>query len=335
MSQGGVSDGGAPVQRVEEVEVGPLVEGRHLVVRKEDGAKLYIGESAAAALRPSDLLLRGLEVLSFRPIDVEEMTVEHAAGEARVQRFSQSGPNITLLEPKAKGVTADKGFADGAIAAFVRLQALRWVAEEPEPTFGLAAPRFVIRAKVAPGGSDAQTVVLSLGARADDGVYATMKGDPAVFLLPLAIEDSFDRTFVSRNAFDVQPADIDRIELTSGASSAVLVRDGRQLRWSGKSQALSSELEKALTKLSPITAVGIGPAKPEHGFAEPGLRFVVTPRKSSDPDALAPKAIQFTFGAGGSLDSAPVRYGRRDDIDATYALPQPAVKRLIELVEQK
>lgn len=332
VSQGGLAGPDGPLQRVEEVLVGPLVDGRHLAIRKEDGAKLYIGESAAAALRPSDLLLRGLDVISYRPIDVEEMTIEHGA---TVQRFKQSGPEVTLLEPKARGVTADNGFAQGAIAAFVQLQAVRWVAEQPEPTFGLGTPRFVIRAKVAPGGSDERTLVLSLGARTDDGVYAALKGDDAVFLLPLAIEDSFDRTFVSRNAFGILPADAERIEIEAGDSSAVLARDGRQLRWTGKSESLSSELEKALGKLLPLTAVGVGPARAEHGLAEPTLRITLTPRKASEADAQAPKAIRFVFGAGSAIDGTPVRYARRDDIDATFALPQGAVNRLVELIATK
>lgn len=330
VSQGGAKtqDGKIP-ERVEELDVGPEVDGKHLVIRKEDGAKLYIGAAAATSLRPSDLLLRSPVVIDMKPMDLEELTVERGADK---QTLTQSGPDITLIEPKGKGLVADRTSTSRAISAFVQIEALRWVSEKVEPAFGLDAPRFIVRGKYSEESTKERNVVLKLGAPTDDGVYASLSTQEGVFLVKLDYEDAFATSFVSRDSFSVMPGMSDRIEIeTKSGAKADLVRDGRQLRWKGKSDARVGELEKELTNLDAIAVVSVGEPTKDEGFEEPGLKLVVTPRKSVGDGEPSP-VFHVVFGGTGVVDGVTVRYVRRDDIEATFGVPMVNVRRIERLI---
>lgn len=329
VSQGGATEGGKIPQRVEDIEVGPEVDGKHLVLRKEDGAKLYIGAAAATSLRPSDLLLRSAQVVDRRPMDILEMTVTH---DGESETFSQSGPDLTMVSPKGRGLQVDRAIANRAMGAFVSLQATRWVADQTQPSFALDKPRYVVQVKLAASDEEKEkTLELTLGALTDDGVYATISGLSGVFLVPRSLEEAFDKSFVSREAFSVNPGTSDRIEIEAAGTTVELTREGRQLRWKGQSDARASELEKEILELSALVAVDVGAPSSKHGLEQPVVRITVTPRKNAQ-DAGDPKAIVLSIGAAGAIEGVPIRYARRDDVDATYVVSLASVKRIEDLV---
>ncbi|NUP05545.1 MAG: DUF4340 domain-containing protein [Polyangiaceae bacterium] len=337
ISQGGATENGDVPKREELVEVGPAVDGKHLVIRHEDGAKLYIGAAAASSLQPSDLLLKSTQIIDRNSADVLELRVQH--GDER-QVFTQSGQDLTLVEPKGQGLEADRAIATRAMGAFVTLQAIRWVSSTVEPNFALDHPRYVIQAKL--GASDdhaAATLELKLGAFTDDGVYASLSSETGVFLVPRNLEEAFERSFVSREAFALNPGAADKIEIEAGTTTVTLVRDGRQLRLraaggSTKSDARAAEIEKELLGLDAIFAVRAGPAAADQGLEQPAMKIRITPRKNPQ-DAEDPKTIVVSIGGAGALQGVPIRYARRDDIDATYAVSLMDVKRLEDLVSGK
>jgi hypothetical protein len=332
VSQGPIPEAGVHPERVEELEIGPEQEGRHLVIRKEDGAKLWIGSATYASLRPSDLLLRGTQILSRKSTDVTELVIQR--GSSR-QALKQADPELTLVEPKGDGLGVDRAIANRAMGALVNLQAVRWVSEDVLPAHGLDAPRFVIEAKLGESESaPAETVTLKLGALADDGVYATISKETGVFLVPRALEEAFERSVISREAFRFDPSSADALEVDLGTEKASLTRDGRQLRWKGRSDARAAELEKELIALDALIAVGAGAPEGDHGMDAPVLKITITPRKDPE-DAELPKVVTLTVGAAGTYDGVPIRYARRSGVDATYAVSLPTVRRILELVGGK
>lgn len=335
VSQGGAKtkEGNIP-ERIEELDIGPELDGKHLVIRKEDGAKLYIGAAAATSLRPSDLLLRSAVVSDMKPMDLEELTVERPDRDhgTQQQTITQSGPDITLVEPKGTGLVADRTSTSRAISAFVQIEALRWVSEKVEPAFGLDSPRFVVRGKYSEESTKERTVVLKLGAPTDDGVYASLSNQEGVFLVKRDYEEAFATSFVSRDSFSIVPSMSDRIEFeTRSGVKADLVRDGRQLRWKGKSDARAGELEKELTALDAIAVVSVGAPAKEEGFEEAGLKMTVTPRKSVGDGEPSP-VFHVVFGGTGVVDGVTVRFVRRDDVEATFGVPLAGVRRIERLV---
>jgi len=332
-SQGGIKEGGGTIERTEDLEVGPLKDGKHLILRKEDGALIFIGDAAASVLRPSDLLLRDVDVVDISTLDIEDVSIEHGNEK---QRFSRAESSYSLLLPKGKGLRADDGFAGSAVTTLAKLSAKRWVAEEPTPAFGLSTPRFTISATISKDPQAPErpiSIKLLLGARTDDGTYATVSTQKGVFLVEHKVEETFDRSFIARDAFAITTATADQIEIQSGSKRVKLVRDGRQLRLEGGSETRAAELEKALSQLMPIRALSSGPSRAEQGLAEPSLKIKITRRKGSTDDAALPSEIQIGIGVGDTFDGVGIRYARRDDVDATFLVPIAAASRLVSLTE--
>ncbi len=334
-SQGGVVKGGGVHERTEELEIGPAVSGKHIVLRKEDNTLLVIGDSAASALKPSDLLLRDVSLVDVRAIDIEAVTVEHGANK---QRFTRSEASFSLELPKGTGLRADDGMAGSAVTAIEQLTAKRWVAEQAEPSFGLATPRFTITASIAKSPQEPErptSLTLLLGARSDDGIYASISTQKGVFLVDQRVEDVFDTSFIARDAFSIVTADAERIEIREGPKKATLVRDGRQLRLEGGNESRAADLEKALSQLLPVRALASGPPTPELGLGDPSLKIKVVRKKNKAADDGQPQTVSFAFGAGETFDGVGVRYARRDDVDATYLVPVAAVNRVTSMLDAK
>jgi hypothetical protein len=328
VSVGGLTPDGRTAERKEEIEIGPAKDGGFLALRKEDGAKLLIGDVAAGAFTSSDLVLRDPTVLALRADDVELLTVEEAG---RVQRVERDGGDFRLLEPKGKGLEADGSFAADAMASLAKLTAVRWVAAEADASFGLAEPRVRAVARLAEGaGGDpkGREIAVRIGAVTDDGAYAQIEGKREVFIAPKRFVDTLRRSFVSRSAFHVAPEVLSEIEIARGDKTLKLVRDGKQLRAQGGGTAQAAEVQEALSKLFPMTAVSVGPPPEAQGFSKPTLTIRMTFRKSPDDPPDAPAHATITVGAAETWDEVPTYYARRDGIDATYAVPQQPVKKL-------
>jgi hypothetical protein len=331
-SQGGASVEGKVPERLEELVVGAPDGDRVVVLRREDGQKLALDRATAALFAPSDLLLRDTTILAYAPINLEELVVER--GDKR-QVLRRSGPGFTLVEPKARGVVADEPFALEAFNGLAGLTASRWIAEAPESLHGLDQPRLVVKGKIVEGDGAERLVELLVGARSDEGFYASVsvpreEGQPpidGVFLLPFERVGAFSRSFASREAFSLQLAKADRVDIRLDGKSLELVRAGRQLTLSGGSSARASTVEKVLGELSALRAVAIGPPPAKLGFDAPGLELVVTPRKGSGDDSGGAK-VTFQFGHVDSVDGVGVVYARRDDIDVTYVVSELQYQRV-------
>lgn len=328
-SQGGIAEGGGAVTRVEELEVGQLPNGKLLVLRKEDGTRILLDEAVGSVFTPSDLLLRELTVVDARPLDISSLSVEHDGVRQRIAR--QDG-ELVMLEPKGTGLTPDEIFSLTAFNVFSKLKATRWVAEEAKPSFGLDKPRFRIEAEI-DDGDGKKTLAVLLGAKTDDGVYAKLDGQPGVFFVDGFTEGAFDKNFVSREALKIDPAALDSVTLVAGGARLRLARKGRQLAIEGGSEAKSQEVVKALEEIAALTAVSTGPAKKEYGLDAPGLSIELVARKNSAGDRGG--SVKIVFGASDTVGQSVVRYARRGDVDATFAVPALSVERLVSLVERR
>jgi hypothetical protein len=192
-SAGGAMPGTSDVDRAEDIAIYPAKPDkdqpellRSTVLRKEDGRKLFVSASLLHAYAANDLLVRDLSVMKELPDDVTDLTIE-APGRKQVVKRTDHG--FDLLEPKARGLLADTGFAANLANSVARIETARWVAEKDDGTFGLGSPRVsIVAAIAAKGDKPARTVHVSIGARTDEGSYAKIDTDPAVFLAPRSLE---------------------------------------------------------------------------------------------------------------------------------------------------
>ncbi len=324
VSQGGVSPTGETSERKEELAVYPPKDGMSLVVRKEDGRTLQVPAAAALAFTVSDLLVRDLEVVKLRPSDIEAISI---VGGGKSQRFKRDGSGLALLEPKGKGLAIDLGLGMDIIEKLAVLKTTRWVAEHDDGAFGLGTPRFTIEITTdsTPDGGPPTPVSLLIGARTDDGSYAKLASDPAVFLVPRELEEQVSQWLLSRTDFLVPIADIEKLKLeTDEGQSLLLAREGAALRVVGgkdkRALDVAADVQQSLDDLIPLSAVSIGAAVDHQGLKKPTLTIECTTSKG---------VITYQVGAGDTYEGTSVFYVRRSDIDATFVVPQSAVRPLL------
>jgi hypothetical protein len=327
ISQGGIDESGGLAERTEEIDIGPKDGDRRVAFRHEDGAAVSIGVDAALAFESAQLLLLDRHVMTFRRPAVASFTIER--GELR-QELTRNGSDFDFASPKGEGLLVDQAWATEALDALSALTAERFVAEKADASFGLEPPRAKIVIELdASSATPKQTLTLLLGNATDDGPYAQLAGKPEVFIAPGPVASLASRLFVSRASFSVRPSELERLVLRSSGKTSTLVRDGSRLIVEGHpADAAASEISQAIDDLVALEAVSVGAAKPEHGLEAATLTITVTPRRTTD-DVAAPKPVTLTFGASDTLRGEGIRYARRSDVDATFAVSAGAVRRVM------
>ncbi|HTJ80535.1 MAG TPA: DUF4340 domain-containing protein, partial [Polyangiaceae bacterium] len=324
-SQGGLDEQNNIAERMEEILLGERDGDVHVAVRKEDGEHMAIGTDAALAFGSAHLLLMDRRVASFTSAAVA--TIEIARGTAK-ERLTRDGSSYVLEAPKGEGLVADQAFATELVDMLSTLTAQRFVADGADPSMVLDPPRTKITVTFDPVTSNAPPLTLLLGATTDDGPYAMIEGKPGVFIAPEGVTALASRWLVSRASFPIAPSELDAVKIEVGGKSLSLTRDGSRLVVEGHpADTAASDVAEALDALDPIEAVSVGPPSPDQGLGSPALTMTLTPRRRGAEEA-PPKPVRFTFGATDTLRGESIRYGRRDDVDATFAIPAGAVKRL-------
>ena len=322
--------GGADLERVETIEIGApqgdVVHARRL----EDGAILAFPADKVAALMPSEVVLRDAAVLDLPRDQVRALTVQ--AGGGRVQRLARGSSGWTFSEGKVAGLAPDVGFVEDIVDTLATLEAVRWVAEKDDGTFGLDRPRFTLELKVAENETAAGKVVrVELGAATKDGVFARVGDDPAVFVAPRLLEEAAGRWLFDRQALVVDEGALVRVE-AAGEGGKPLVAERTGDAWTSASgPEVAATLRAAVTGL--VTEGVVATGRPDKSFGLDKPRLVLT--VVADPEQGAPKGAprrkrKISFGAGDSFRGTSVVYARRDDIDATFAVPLGKVRALFE-----
>ena len=338
LSQGGLGPGGGHVERTEELSIYPASEGSQVVLRKEDQRALKVAVAATRAFAVSDLLVRDLKLFSLKPDDLDSVSVD---GGGKKQRIERQKDGVTLVEPKGKGLHADVGFVSALLEKIAGLETTAWVADRDDGSFGLGTPRFTIEAHTAAiSKADAgppETITILLGAKTDDGSYAKLGSDPAVFIAPPELEHAASTWLVSRSDFLVPTSSIDRLTLIgTDAKKLELVRDGKELRvttgtdprpaptHAGSEKRrleLAADVGQAFDALIPLAAVSIGEPLEHQGFKKPALTIEI---------AMPSGKSTITLGASDTFEGTTVYYARRNDVDATYVVPRSEAQTLID-----
>jgi hypothetical protein len=189
----------------ESVELGALApDGTAIARRADDGAVLSLSRAAARRFEPHPVALRG-RLLWQPPFDAASVVgVDETCGKTR--------QTLVLVDHRWMSGRVDVDPVAAAemtqIAAHARAEA--WVTENDDGGFGFDSPGActvrlrlagvgpvpVARAHSSPtneSGRDdlGRTVALSFGATGDGGIYARVDGDPAVFVAPTALRETF------------------------------------------------------------------------------------------------------------------------------------------------
>jgi hypothetical protein len=313
-------------ERIETVSIGPARDGRRAVRRAEDGAGLWVPDASVRPLLLGALMLQDRKIIDVATEKVREVAILRPG--APTQRVRRTGSGVELVEPRGTGLAADEPWGRDLLDRCAQLTAVRWVAETDDGSFGVAVPHITLEIHVEdelgkPESERTERVVL--GTPTDDGPFARIVGKDAVFLASPDLARATRRLIVDRASFSIRTDDVKRVLLRAGDGPAVELvrRDGALLPPSPDAAASTraAKLREALDELSAIAAVTLDEAK-EQGLETPVLAIEVTPTEG--------RPFRVAIGAADVTDGVSVHFARRSDVGATFAVPQSAVRALLE-----
>jgi hypothetical protein len=263
------------------------------------------------------LSLRSRKVIDEPVGHVQRIEIE-STGIHQILRRSSSG-SFTLEEPK--NLAVDPSLANDIAEALAQLRAERWVAEEDDGSFGLAAPRAKYQI-----GTEGATIRIETGRATSGGVFARRSDSRGIFVLPEATERTIETWAIDRSYFVIDPAEVQRVVLEHAAQRSVLEPS------TGPDAATSAErFEIVKTMLAEARAEGLvhlGPPRKEEGFDKPLLTLSI---RRAPPSPASPSTIKITIGRGDVWRDNNVFYVRRDGIDATFAIAQSKLRPVLDM----
>ncbi|HVW28384.1 MAG TPA: DUF4340 domain-containing protein [Polyangiaceae bacterium] len=303
----------------------PAPDGHVYAERAQDGVILELDREAARGLIADASLVRSRTLLDLPIADVARVEIEGTPPQT-LER-SESG-NLSLVAPA--GFQVDGALGLELCDAARNLTADKWVADKDDGSFGLEHP--VLRAKLSfrkDGKIDEH--VLRVGRQTASGYFATLEGDPGVFVLPRRVYETLTTLVVDRGPFMIDPAVTTKITLRTHDRGVTLERRGDEFVQTDPGEPLPPDsirrIIDTLSSLRAEAAVDVGPARPEQGFDHPALTVRVE-REPGHPEK--PQVTAFSVGAGDSWRGISIHYARVDGGQATYAIARSAIRTLID-----
>ena len=306
----------------------PDDEGKVFALRKQDGAVMELGPETARALMPDATLIKSRSVLTLDKADLATIRID--AGEIK-QRVSQDETQtFTLQEPK--GLSHDGRIVSDLVTSLISLTAERWVSDEADGSFGLARPSAVVTLDVGAKDGGVMTRKLTLGGPAPGGVYASLDGDPGVFILNKRVDETVKTWFIDRSYLMVDTSEVVTLKLERGERTLELRKDGDRFLQFGEGARLEgdaiSTVVGALKVMLTEAAAHLGPARPIEGLAQPSL-VVRVERVQARGERSKPVVLR--FGAGDSWRDTSIFYARRDGIDVTFVVARSRLQRILDV----
>lgn len=308
----------------------PDADGKVYVRREADGGVLELGREAARLLAPDSTLVRKREVLNLDRQDLKRLTIEAESAFGRISQTLDRAEDgsYELVKPAKFG--HDSGLVSEVVDGLLTLEAERWVADEDDGSFGLAKPSARLKLETYPrGDKKARTFELVIGADTSGGAYASVVGDPAVFVLPRTTQQAIGTWLIDRSLLMLDPNEVVRITLKRGDQTWVLKKDGD--RFVVESGDLAADKVAQIVELLSVTraeaALHLGAPRPQEGFREPSL-IVDAERLPARGERSTP--VHLEFGAGDAWRGTSVYYARRKGFDCTFAVARGRVQPILD-----
>ncbi|HEX4334818.1 MAG TPA: DUF4340 domain-containing protein [Polyangiaceae bacterium] len=304
----------------------PTADGRIYAERAQDGVVLELGREAARGLVADASLVRSRTVLDLPITDVARVEIDGTP--SQILDRAESGV-LTLVAPK--GFLVDGALGLELCDGVRNITADRWVADRDDGTFGLEHPSLRAKLSVRTKDGKLDEHVLVLGRQTASGFFATMEGDPGVFVLPRRLHETLTTLVLDRSALMMDPAITAKVTVLAKDRGAVFERRGDEFVQTDSGEPLSNEAIRkiidTLSSLSAEAAVDVGPARKEQGFDRPELTVKIE-REPGHPEK--PPSTTFSVGAGDSWRGISVHYARVEGVQATYAVARSAVRALVD-----
>lgn len=292
--------------------------GSLLVYREQDGVILRIPRELARGFAVDSTLLYARKLTEFGLSSFVSAEVENKQSKQVLRRVNDG---LRLEEPK--GFEADGALSSDLVQTLGALSAERFVADHDDGSFGLQRSSLRVRFAFKDGEGVKVEHDLRFGDETALGVFATLRDDGPVFVLPRAVRDTCQLSLLNRSVFPASSDAFNSITLEAHGRSVQLTRRGERFlvaKAGSFPQDRVPELLDAFGNLRAEAALHSGPALPSEGFSAPFLSIRLLPRQGA--------AQTLSFGAGDSWRSTSVFYMRVSDVDATFVIAQSKVRAL-------
>jgi hypothetical protein len=300
----------------EVVEVGAAAaDGSAVLRRVDDGALVTLPRAAARRFVPHPVVLRARSPWRA-PFDAASVVAIDDTCTPAPGRLELHGSAWTMRAPGGQAV--DGAWLVDLTGSLARAKADAWIAEADDGEFGFAgrdacAVTLTLAAAAEDGGP--RRVALTFGAAGDGGFYARAQDDSAVFVAPATLRRSVAHPAIDRSS----------VRVDARAGSVVTVTHGVERRSFGPEIADGDRLAGAVASLHAESALHAGAPARDEGFDRPTLEIVAG--SPGDGDAAPERRI--VVGAETQVDGADAYFARVSGVDATFAVPAPAVAAIL------
>ncbi len=308
----------------------PDADGNVYVLREADGGVLKLGRQAARLLKPDSTLVRKREVLDLDRQDLKSVHIDADSPFGRISQTLNRAEDGTYALVKPPKFGHDSGLVSDVVDGLLTLNAERWVADEDDGSFGLSSPSARVKLTTYPHGeAKSRSVELVVGAEASGGAYASMVGDPAVFVLPRTTQQAIETWLIDRSLLMLDPNEVERITLKRRDQTWVIKKDGE--RFVVESGDLAPDKVAQIMDLFAVAraeaALHLGAPRPQEGFREPSL-VVDVERLPARGERSSP--VHLEFGAGDAWRGTSIYYARRKGYDCTFAIARGRVQPILD-----
>ena len=324
------------------------VDGDGVWVRRGDEAQIVrYPEAAAELVAAPSIRFRDRALVhdaegSAQRLRIVRTPEDGARSEEIVQRDGSGWEVAAPIE-----VDADRIATRDVVRALASLTAVRFAAADAAPEHGLDRPRVEVTAtfrgalpteddeeeggehdhdhgeeEPAADGPERE-VVLRIGAATDDGSFARLGDDPAVFVIAPGLVQDLIGPLASRDLLATEPGDLETLAIVRGAERIELRREGDA--WTaGTGPADVARTQLIMDRLGSLRAVGTTSYSPAAAaFASPTLVIEVTRRAGEG-------SHQIVVGAVGEPGEAGWYHARRSDLAVGYRLGATVVRSYLE-----
>ena len=308
----------ATEDRTETVALGAVTSEGAYLRRDDEPAILIVPAAAAADLEPSVARLRPRQLLELDASDITELAIRR---QAATERLTREGEGWALTAPLTMPA------ADAEVRAVVRdladLRAVRFVADRAQPDHGLDAPRVDLTFTAREDG-DAVEHRLRLGRATDEGAFARLDGDSAVFLVEPGLARGLAGPLVPRDLLATSRYEVTEVQVSEGERTVRLRND--QGSWVTENGPLADDATEtffgALDHLRAAGTSAYGPASAADGLTPPRATIHVV-REEGSPE---PREYDIVIGAAADAEAV---HARRGDLAVGFLLREPVVDALL------
>jgi hypothetical protein len=218
---------------------------------------------------------------------------------------------------------ADRIAVDQLVRLLSKLEALRFVADRALAEYGFAEPYRTVKLTYEAGGQRREHTLVVAAVSGEQGRYARLDADPAVFVIPNALVHALEEPLVSRTAAALPRARVTTLELVGNGKRVRVDKDAGGFTIAGTGEAGLARAEKLVQTLASLTAtraVSYGEAKPGDGFERPTLKVTA---KLTDPTA----EVTWSFVESAGSDSVRMR---ASNVPAELSVPRATLDALLE-----